>query len=148
MRVVTLGAFGDLYTIDERGYPVEAQRAGYRPRFLPGYDPRRTPYLPQRHGGLGDLPGNTVGDARTYLNSILMRAKVTPAIEDAVMTISETLGNDPARKLTMRERIQITMADDRSYVANGQWYRTAWFRYGLAAAAVMGGVYVVARSYR
>jgi hypothetical protein len=30
----------------------------------------------------------------------------------------------------------------------GAWYETPTFRYGLAAAAVMAGIYVVARSYR
>lgn len=39
MRVVTLGGFGDVYTVYERGFSPLKMRAGYDPSFLPRYNP-------------------------------------------------------------------------------------------------------------
>jgi hypothetical protein len=155
MRVVTLGALGmqkglgDFYTMHERGFNPLRQRAGYNPSFLPHYNPN------MRSRGLGDLPGSTVGDARTYLSEIVVRLMdasvaedVLQHIEDEVMAISGALGPDAARPLTIQERMAINRVDNKSYMAVGHWYRTSTFRYGLAALAVGAAVFVVYRSYR
>lgn len=144
--------FGDVYTVSESPYGVRVQSAGYQPRFLPRYNPN------MRHRsllGLGNLPTNTVSGALTYLNEIVARMDGTSApddvrtrIETEAAALAQGLGEDPSRKLTFQERLAINKLDDKSYKATGAWYRTSWFRYGLVAAAIAGGVYVVYRSYQ
>lgn len=54
MRVATLGALGDSYTVYERGFSPLQERAGYMPSFLPTFNQN------MRHrGGMGAVsPGN------------------------------------------------------------------------------------------
>ena len=56
MRVVTLGALGDSYSVYERGYSPLQERAGYKPSWLPNFN------QDMRHrAGIGVIPQDQQG---------------------------------------------------------------------------------------
>lgn len=145
MRVVTLSGLGQVYVA--RGPGGMARTYGAGPG-LPPYNPS------MRARGLGTV-GGTVSDALTELNRIVAEANEAEmpedklaAIESEAMSVGQALGEDTSRKLTLQERYRVNKLNDRLLTASGAWYKSSWFRFGLVAAAVAGGVYVVYRSYK
>ncbi len=140
MRVATLGGLSGAIS---QAVPLRSNGVG---AFIEAV----VPLSPPSFRGLGHVPGNTIGDALTYMNAIA--ARVNGHVRDPgraaglhktireVMVMYDLDEADPAGPMSSQLRKAIATLDNRAYFAAGQWYKVPWLWWAVGGTLLVGSL--------